>query len=198
MIIDDIKFYMIQMSDNPISQHYKNLVLPSWKDYNIHMFEAVTPKTLNKYNLKFNQKFSHGGYGVDFTPTEKAIWCSHYALWKNCITLNKKLIVIEHDMKLDTKQGLVTKSFSEHNGVGLGRTYSDRYKRNINLPCGCYYITPTIAKHLTKFIDKDPAGIRINPDGHIKKFLDTDKSNWCVDHIIDKKIGTTIEHNKTS
>jgi len=190
------KFYMIQMSDNSISQYYKKLVLPSWKDYHIHMYEAVTPEGLHvQQGLDFAHKLSKGSYGVEFSPTEKAVWYSHFNLWKACITMNKPIVVIEHDMKL-RKEGLVTKNFREASGVGLGYTYITKRKMDINLPCGCYYLTPYVAKTLVRTIQKDP--VKINPDGHIKKFLDTEKENWCVEQIIDKNIGTTIVHNKNN
>jgi GR25 family glycosyltransferase involved in LPS biosynthesis len=191
----DPKIYMIQMSTNKISQHYKNLVLPSWKDYNVHLYEAVTPETIEKQKIQltFNTKHSHSSFGISFSETEKAIWYSHYNLWEICIQINKSIIVLEHDMQL--VDPMFTQNFREKNGVGLGMTYSDYHKANINLPCGAYYITPHLAKVLVKTVHKWD-DIKINPDGYIKKFLDTDRTNWCVTQVIDKKIGTTIIHNK--
>jgi len=187
------KFYMIQMSANEISQYYKQLVLPSWEKYHVHMFEAITPETLYKYDeLKFDIIKSHNSFDRKFTDTEKAVWFSHFSLWKFCVKAKKPIVIIEHDMKLVKE--LPMHDFRETNGIGLGMTYYDKLKRNVNLPCGCYYLTPYLADILIKTIKKNP--VRINPDGFIKKFLDTDMKNWCAEQVIDKSIGTTIVHNK--
>lgn len=63
---------MISISDNEISQYYKNLVLPSWKDYEVRHFEAITPKDLHKYDyLNFGLKHRlKGKVKVEFTETE--------------------------------------------------------------------------------------------------------------------------------
>jgi len=75
------------------------------------MYEAVTPEGLHiQQGLDFAYKLSKGSYGVEFSPTEKAVWYSHFNLWKACIKMNKPIVVIEHDMKL-RKEGLVTKNF---------------------------------------------------------------------------------------
>lgn len=158
------------------------------------MFEAVTPENLHlQHGLNFSFKKSRGSYGIEFSPTEKAVWYSHFNLWKMCVRLNIPIIVVEHDMKLQ-KEGLVTKNFRNNNGVGLGCTYSATIEEYLNLPCGCYYLTPYLADVIVKAIQKDP--VKINPDGHIKKFLDTNNENWCAKQVIDKNVGTTIVHNK--
>jgi len=201
------KFYMIQMSNNPTSVYYRDWVMKSWRKggHKIHLYEAVTPETISvqKNRLEFGNKLSKGGVidlkklvGVEFTETEKAVWYSHFNLWNVCIQINKPIVIIEHDMKLDNRMGLQTQNFRETNAVGLGRTKSTELKRNVNLPCGCYYVTPYIASILSKRAKKEP--IRINVDGHVKKFLDSDKKNWCVDQIIHEKVGTTIVHSKAN
>lgn len=195
------------MSGNPVSVYYRDWVMKSWRKggHKIHLYEAVTPETIpmQKNRLTFDTKLSRGGIidydnlvGVGFTETEKAVWYSHFNLWNVCIQINKPIVIIEHDMKLDHRTGLKTENFREKNAVGLGRTKSHKIKRNINLPCGCYYLTPYIASILVKRAKSDP--VRINVDGHVKKFLDTDKKNWCVDQIIHEKVGTTIVHSKSN
>ena len=91
--------YMISMSDHPISLMYQREVEPSWKDYNLKKFEAVTPKDLyNKHKLDFGTLSKR-----DFTSTEISVWYSHFELWCKCVRENKELVVIEHDSKLIKK-----------------------------------------------------------------------------------------------
>jgi len=189
------KFYMIQMSNNVISQYYLKKALPTWKDYHVHLFEAITPKTLPRYDkLNFKKKMSRGGAGVEFSPTEKAVWYSHFLLWKNCVTMNRKIIVIEHDVHLVGP--LPKERFREKNGLALCKIWNKQMKRHVCLPAGAYYMTPYIAQVLINYTTKDPNGIQLNVDAYLKKMLDTELHNWCCESMPEAAIGATIIHNK--
>jgi GR25 family glycosyltransferase involved in LPS biosynthesis len=183
------------MSNNPISQYYVKKALPTWKDHNVHLFEAITPKTLPRYDkLNFKMKMSKGGAGVEFSPTEKAVWYSHFLLWKNCVTMNRKIIVIEHDVHL--VDPLPKERFREKNGLALCKIWNKQMKRHVCLPAGAYYMTPYIAQVLINYTTKDPNGIQLNVDAYLKKMLDTESHNWCCESMPEAAIGSTIIHNK--
>jgi hypothetical protein len=76
--------WMISISDNPISQHYKNICVPSWQKfgYSVNHFEAITPRSLkNSNNLKFYKKIRKDGKTtVDFTGNLRLLPCGAYYL----------------------------------------------------------------------------------------------------------------------
>ena len=85
------------MEEHPVSQMYMREVLPSWKDYNVKIFDAVTPKDLyKKHKLDFGIKTS--GKKREFTATEKAVWYSHLFLWKHLYENKIDSWIFEHDV----------------------------------------------------------------------------------------------------
>ena len=93
------EIYMISMKHHPISEMYKREVLPSWKEYEVKQFEAVTPKDLYK-KTKIDFGFKTAGRKREFTSTEKAVWYSHFELWCECVKIKKPILILEHDSKL--------------------------------------------------------------------------------------------------
>jgi GR25 family glycosyltransferase involved in LPS biosynthesis len=207
--------WMISISDNPISQHYKNICVPSWQKfgYSVNHFEAITPRSLkNSNNLKFYKKIRKDGKTtVDFTETEKSVWYSHYYLWEMCVNLNEPIIVVEHDaFCLSATDQLHDTEFTFMCNNGK-RTKNGNLRL---LPCGAYYLTPKAAKVLItktkdKFLYKDHGEFCIfqNVDGFIVYYLVLYPDEMgvklkvsyileCSTQIIDNDIGTTIEHNK--
>lgn len=187
MISSDISVWMIQISDNEISQYYKNKVLSSWVDrgYDVSEFEAITPITLHEYKiLKFGRLNSRKS-DREFTETEKAVWYSHYLMWLKCIELNEPIIIIEHDTK------------------ALGRfevDYDTEFKFlsfNRELwPASAYYITPKVANILSSFSTTPETIIDVNVDGFIFEHC----RPWGVHRlkacttIMHEHIGSTIDH----
>ena len=148
---------MISMSGHPISEMYKREVLPSWKDYDVTQYEAVTPRDLiYKSKLEFGKKANR-----EFTSTEKAVWYSHFELWCECITKGP-LIVIEHDSKLVnplpnlSNEGYKLLSFIERDFKPKGKHIA---------PGSGYYITPPVAERLVARAVAKP--ITRNSDGHL-------------------------------
>jgi len=192
----DYNIYMIQMSDNPVSQMYRRSVLKSWKDEDKVPidFEAVTPKDLVYRNeLKFGIKKSKSP-DRDFTLTEKAVWYSHFDLWCLSVRERKKILIIEHDSKLVKplpdlkKEGYKFLSFSE------GTFKAGKY-RQCTVGAG-YYIVPTTAERLVA--NAVAQEITVNSDGFIAHILNT-KAQMKMDdfHYIEQIIFdgiNTIDH----
>lgn len=157
---------MISMSDHPISMMYKRQVMPSWSDYKVKHFEAVTPKDLYlRHELKFGKKGKR-----EFTETEKAVWYSHYDLWVQCYNSKQPLLIIEHDSELVkplpdmSKEGYkvlsyMTRDFGPAKGDKLASVGSG------------YYITPSFASRL--IIRAVTTPIDQNSDGFIATTM-----NW--------------------
>ena len=96
--------YMISISDNTVSQMYKNKVLASWENngYKVNHFEAVTPDDLPyQRGINFSgEKIYNSGRRRVMTSTEMACFYSHYNLWKKTARQNRPIIIIEHDSLL--------------------------------------------------------------------------------------------------
>lgn len=193
----NVPIWMISISDNPISQYWKSEVIDSWTDYgySVNHFEAVTPKDLNKFAKELSFKSTRTGRPL--TDTEKAVWCSHYSLWKKA--LKGPLIVVEHDILLQEK---LPSHFSNDKIDSFSVTYVPRLKEYRLLPAGAYYITPLGAAELIKSATSNP--IVGNVDAYIHVIgLDINKqaSNTygvleIAEQMFDESIGTTIQHGK--
>lgn len=196
---------MIAISDNPISQYYKEYVTPSWEErgFQINHFEAVVPADLEKdcNFIKFKMKHSFArGTDVEFTPTEKAVWYSHYMLWKKCWDTQKHLIVVEHDILL--LQDLEPEIFSHdiaclsHDLRGLETKEGNKVYRQLQLAGGCYYLKPNIAREMMRI--RHEKKVIYNSDAWIHRTCD--KFGRWYKHkcrqFKNENVGVTIEHNK--
>ena len=210
--------WMISISDNPVSQHYRDICKPTWEEqgFNVIDFEAVTPETVEKEGmdeLEFFKIIRKDGSTRDFTETEKAIWWSHFVLWHKCLIRKKPIIVAEHDAFVRKELPSVLYRPSKLKfaflGTAKGRNLEGKY---VLAPCTAYYLTPEIASELvkvrfkrwsSKVVGLDPVGIYMNVDGYMlseywrinkegKKRVKNYKQ--CVKQIVDDDIGTTIEH----
>jgi hypothetical protein len=186
MTFEKPEVWMISITGNSISQHYKDLVLPSWKDYKVNHFEAVTPKDMHKYSyLTFGKKRDR----IDFTDTEKAVWYSHVECW--VLARSKPIIIVEHDIMLMEE---IEESIFETKMSCLAHSVS---KTKQKLAGGAYYLTPDVAKHMVSHV-KNIKKITYNSDAMIHRKCD-EYGEWhqhkCF-QIKDAKIGYTVEHNK--
>lgn len=142
--------YMISISNNPISQMWRNLCTPSWelRGYNVNHFEAITE---DNGELSFGLLSRENGYYKEFTKNEKGCFLSHYNLWKKSVELDESIIIIEQDCillselpELEESQLLSFQYFLNYDG-SVCREYQgflmDDKHRHI---CGAsaYYITP--------------------------------------------------------
>ena len=192
----DYNIYMIQMSDNPVSQMYKRSVHKSWKKYGESFidFEAVTPKDLVYRNeLKFGIKKSKNANRA-FTLTEKAVWYSHFDLWCLSVRKRRKLLIIEHDSKLVkplpdlTNEGYKFLSFIPGNRKNM-------VWKNL-VPGSGYYIVPVVAERLVANAVANP--IHVNSDGFIAHVLNTKAQKEMEDFYYIEQINfdglNTIDH----
>lgn len=158
--------YMIAMEDHPVSLMYRREVEDSWKDHNLKIFKAVTPKDLyQKHKLTFGLKDSTKPYR-EFSSTEKAVWYSHFELWCKCFIENRPMIIIEHDSKLVRP----LPNLSGHGYRFLSFIDRDYEPKGIHLAPGSgYYITPVRASALVAAaVSKE---IKHNSDGHLVDVL---------------------------
>lgn len=130
-----MKAYCIVIKDNELSESaYSKLVESSEKvgnDFQIEIFDAVTPLTVKKEMLNggLNWNYPWHGGGLDMAsglmkkayPTknpDNRIACavSHYNLWKKCIEDDEPILILEHDAIFinkidfnisDTKYGII-------------------------------------------------------------------------------------------
>jgi GR25 family glycosyltransferase involved in LPS biosynthesis len=198
IVKSEIPVYVITLKDNPISQYYTNRIKESWFELgyiNLKFVEGITPATIkDRCPIKLNfDKIRRKDKVREFTPTEKAIWYTHYYLWRRVRRLKRNAIIIEHDnMLLEEIPDSITKydlrAFCRHD-----------YK-----PClmagSAYYITPKGADRLIN--DPDLKKIIQNVDGHLlmqkdqTPFKENIYNNTHAQVIYDEKIGTTINHGK--
>lgn len=176
---------MIAMSDNEISQHYKNYVLPTWKvrGWNVDLFEAVTPKTMGQYSyLNFGKKRGT----IPFTDTEIAVWYSHVECW--VLARKEPVLIIEHDMLLNKD---IPDNIFESDMACLANHKGGK------LAGGAYYLTPETAIKMVNDI-KHTKEIRWNSDATIHSWCDK-VGIWSHDictQYQDDNIGVTVVHNK--
>jgi GR25 family glycosyltransferase involved in LPS biosynthesis len=186
------EIYMISMEHHPISEMYKREVLPSWKEYKVNQFNAVTPKDLyKKTKLDFGLKTA--GKTREFTSTEIAVWYSHFELWCKCLSKHKPILIIEHDSKLVkplpdmSKEGYKFLSF-------INRDFGDT---GLHIAPGSgYYITPQAAERLIASAVSKP--INKNSDGHIGTIFNFYKQVKMDDYHYIEQINidglNTIDH----
>lgn len=203
-----MKCYMIAISGNETSEFYSQVCKESWekRGFAVDHFEAVVPETMpTDGELKFGL---HKGRR-EFTPTEKAIWYSHFRLWQLCVETNEPIHVIEHDsFLLDDLP-----DFSDAD-IELFAIFDYRYKssykglQNVVSPCAGYYITPEVANVMIAKATASP--ITLNVDWTVHETYDdyhlaeTGRENHrfqlniqgqcVVQQLYIPDVGTTIEH----
>lgn len=105
-----LKTFIIHIKGNKKSEYVAKLALESCLEngYNASLFEGITPKTLAKWDKKYNLeviKPSHmydrqiGLNGTRYTYECKySNFLNHYTLWDKCIQLNEPIVILEHDV----------------------------------------------------------------------------------------------------
>jgi len=198
---------MIALSDCPKSQYYSKICVERWGElgYNISLFQGTTPDTLGDElefaDIKMTSK-------TPFTPTEKAIWYSHFRVWQ---TVKEPTYIIEHDTypfrslpEFKEDYGLFS-VFPRNNRAWL------KMEEHIS-PGSGYYISERFAAILTAAALEDT--ISQNVDGHIhthfEKELNMSKNKTAKQRmeqlnqvycprascfqIVNYDIGTSAEH----
>lgn len=197
-----IESYIIVVKDNPASEYYYNLVLPLWHQLGIQptRFDAHTPQTISP-DLIFGDCYFAGydgkGHKKQHTPTEKACFSSHYALWNKCWDNGSRMLILEHDAyPVDSSRIFDNEDFAFY---GLARGM------------GAYVIAPSLAGVLVDRIQYHKDVIDTGPLGFIdyacrqqfkrgiRKEMkmsagDIRDMNMPVRHAFNPQYGLTIDH----
>ena len=206
------------MRDNIVSQKYVEVTKPSWeeKGFTVKLVQGCIPETIPYYSnhkLEFDTIQSHRPR--NFSPTEKAVWYSHYKLWQWSIVFQENIIIAEHDALLikhfdpeyftNNESDFTcfchgdSRKFLAARGCWCKDCTKIKEKRHHTIG-GAYYITPTSATQLVSTLNKP---VTINSDGHIgriaKEFAKLGQKT--MDHTYsfqytNIKWGTTIDHNR--
>ena len=200
---------MIVLSDCPKSQYYSKICVERWEElgYNISLFEGTTPDTLGN-QLDFAEKKTTG---KPFTPTEKAIWYSHFRLWQ---TVKEPTYIIEHDTYPFRK----LPKFKEDFGFfSIFPRNNDAWQKmnEVVSPGSGYYISKRVATLLVETALSEE--IIENVDGHIHRTIEDElgianhnahpeermrnmNSKYCPNascfQIVNYDIGTSADHQK--
>jgi GR25 family glycosyltransferase involved in LPS biosynthesis len=197
--------WMIQIPDNGVSDYYKKLSLPTWEKfgYEINMFDAVTPDTLNNYNyLEFGKYYDFR----EFTDTEKAGFYSHVELWKKCIDMNEPITIIEHDVEcLSEEIPIISELFAFatfQNDDAWENYCGHRFRGHpfwgegfkICPPTHAYYMTPHYAELLLDIVTSRPQYSFVDDILFIAMGKDETYITEHATPIYDIHVGGTMTH----
>lgn len=190
------KNYIIGMSDNKISRQYMELTIPEIKRVTLNneviLWEAVTPETMPSSPLQFDKTVPTIATPIprEMTPTEKAVWYSHYTLWKHIAQKQYNCWVFEHDVnfkKIDILIPPENKHFMTARCVGCME---------------CYFITPRAARLLVHYAETEILRFQVDTFSNYlmvskKDFRDISYSqNLKISQL--EHLGTTIDHPPSS
>jgi len=96
-----MKSFVITIKGNSHSEDASRRCIKSIKNFDVNVFDAVTPKD-NPLKLLENEGIPHVGFTRDdseYTVVEPCIsaFLSHYSLWKKCIEDDEEYQIFEHD-----------------------------------------------------------------------------------------------------
>lgn len=184
----DINVFIISMSDNEISKAYTNTAITSLKfnGYNPIIHEATTPKDMNYGDnyLYFGKLDSNGGKR-EFSSTEKAVWNSHFNVWKKVYESLEPAIILEHDVLLANK----VKDYYDHITV-VG--YRQKNDKPYPASGAGLWLQPYDALSLMQIANSGP--IKIQVDGFIQQVMDPDFDPCFLNYVYDDN--TTIIHKE--
>lgn len=192
MIIDEV--WRIAIGD----EHSSCALAWEEQNFKVNHFEAVTPDTMDDYlifDVKRRNKREHNPI-VEFTPTEKAIWYSHYSLWEKCLVSDKPFVIIESDVIPIGDFPLEWEV--EYMKYFCRSSSPDRYSTTIKYtPAAGYIITPKGASRLIEFTHHRP--IITNVDGAMRECRDDNpahtKGGWAKQYAMQiLRENKTIEH----
>lgn len=194
-----MNIWMIVVSSDPKSEYYSSMCLDQWHNlgYTIIKKEGTTPSTLGN-DLPFaDRKFN----GNKFTEIEKAIWYSHYNLWKQ---VKQPTYIIEHDTYPYKK----IPKFEEQ--IGFFSTFprnDNAWRKKVESisPGSGYFVNRTSASILRDWAVSRP--ITENVDGFLyqtaKRLLNQTEEEFepnqlkfasCF-QLVNYAVGTSAEHN---
>lgn len=133
-----MKGYVIRISNHNFSAKLAEEAYQSCKKFDIdtEYFGAVVPSTLNKFFLDYNVTMASQFMAKKASelPTQ-ACFASHYCLWKRCIDINEKILILEHDGVLLSSVENILGEIQDVCHLDPNRAYSkdydDKIKRTI-------------------------------------------------------------------
>lgn len=166
--------------------------------FDVNHFEAITPDTMPNF-LKFGkkEKRTYTRKTAEFTKVEKAIFYSHFMLWRMCFKARRPIVVIEHDTQLIQEFPLQweirrLKYFCVgHHALRADGGYDTKYS-----PAAGYVLTPLGAEALINYTKRNT--IIYNVDHYIRILRDKDSPSWAVKYAEQKERDHDREsmHNK--
>jgi GR25 family glycosyltransferase involved in LPS biosynthesis len=192
-IIDKSQVWRIAIGDSLLE------CKQTWLDQGVPVnhFEAITPDTMDNF-LKFSRKQvrMYTRKRSDFTKVEKAIFYSHFMLWRKCYKSGKPMVIIEHDTELTREFNWewdveTLKYFCiTHTAMATRGRVDTKYT-----PAAGYVLTPHGAQVLINNIK--PSIIDFNVDHYIRKYRDHDSPSWAVAYAEQKERDVNkASHNK--
>lgn len=159
--LHNLKCFIIVVKDNLASEFYFKQVQPLWNAIGIfpERFNAITPSTLPTGVIEFKRNYAYKYRekgGREFTETEKSCFFSHFLLWKKCIELREKIVILEHDCVPFNPDRLV------YNKENWFKTFDKG-------AMGCYVIDPFFAELAIVRILKQ--GVCSGPLGELQHFF---------------------------
>lgn len=190
MIIDDIWRIAIGNSLPEVKQDWIN------KGYIINHFEAITPKTMRTdlpFGFGYKNRAKTPEDYIDFTDTEKAVFCSHFTLWEKCYTSQRPMFIIEHDVKL---RGYLPREWNVNRlkYFTKGALPDRSASRPKYTPAAGYVLTPHGAKVLISEV-KDKF-VSANVDSYIYRVGDNNPTEWIVAYADQVEHNLAIEHDE--
>ena len=195
--IDNYQFktIMIRIKDHSVSEAYANHCAKSWKNFNLKMYDAITPETLHlESGLTFGKRGDGHGGERDLTDTEKACFYSQYNLWKKSVIENVPILILEHDAWLE-KPNVI--QFNPH----LEVQYFGQHAMEAVM------FHPKFAKRLINHCTTHPIkGPMTLVDGLLGFSRKKQQSRYALPHarymgmnapvksIIDPNLGATVDH----
>lgn len=126
-----MKCYAIVIKGNRISEAgYRNLNASNKNDFDIEIFDAITPETIPDTGLEYTYPTEGSRHdsksdlylsAYETGTLEKRIACfySHYLLWQKCHEENESLLIFEHDAEVVKKIPVDSLEKSRYGIIGL-------------------------------------------------------------------------------
>jgi hypothetical protein len=186
------KTIMIRVRGNEISEKYARYCAKTWAGFDLRLYDAITPNTLQRQSgLTFGTRSN----GRELTDTEKACFYSQYNLWKKCAVENVPILILEHDAYLE-KPGAI--EFNPHLMVQFFGQHAME----------AVMFHPKFARRLVNHCEKNPvSGPMQLVDSLLGYFNKGAQSRYALPHarfmgpeapvksVIDPNIGTTVDHD---
>jgi GR25 family glycosyltransferase involved in LPS biosynthesis len=177
---------MIVVAGDPTAEYYSNICIKTWNayDYNVNIVDAVTPDQLNNYTeLEFKTRRVSNKIR-EFTETEKAVFYSHFLMWRKVAKSNKPAIILEHDCMLykplpDKKDSMWQQKYQT---LCSFAPYPQRLARHPS-PSGGYYLSSQGARDLINLVKHDihRRGTVLHNNDFYQDYY------WCQNNVVDEE-----------